>query len=134
MSIDSLITRMRSREAALANTTVTLTRYAARGAFNPATASYAAPTSTTIYTGAAMVLPGGDQVVKAGETGVELCDFVVKFPADTDVQLGDIVTVTVSARDAGLVGQGMRVVDVDNSEWQVCRRAKCIVETPRPAA
>lgn len=128
----ALIARMREREADLADTTGTLKRRTGQGAFDRATATYAAPTLETVFTGEVLVRPDGEAVVDAGDTPVNVSAFVIKFPADTDVQIGDLFTVTASEHDAGLVGQALRVIDTTNDEWQVVRRARAVVETAMP--
>lgn len=132
MSVATFIERMRTRQADLFDTTVTVTRKSATGTFNPATATYAAPTATQIYTGPALVRPQPDQIVAAGEVTLDVSHFVVKLPADTTVEVGDNIAVTASTHDAGLVGLGFRVIEVANDEWQICRRATCVQETVRP--
>lgn len=132
MTVAAFIERMRTKQEALYSSTVAVTRDGGPGAIDSATASYAAPTTTTIYTGAALVRPDSDHDVTTGETSVELSDFVVKLPVDTAVAIGDTVTVTASTYDTGLVGVTLRVLHVDADEWQIARVARCAAQTARP--
>lgn len=134
MTISSLIAHMRTREADLADSTITITRVGARGAFNETTASHAAPATTVVYAGAALVRPDSEAVAEAGGTSIEVSRYLVKVPADTAVELGDVVTVTASTHDAALVGLTCWVVELPADEWQITRRLHCATQTPRPAA
>lgn len=132
MSAADFIERMRDKQAELYSTTVVVSRLSAAGAFSASTASYAAPTATTVYTGAALVRPDSDSLTSAGETTTELSSFTLKLPVNTAIEIGDTVEVTASDFDDGLVGIGLRVVDVTNDEWQIARRCRCVQQTPRP--
>ena len=125
---------MRARQASLFSSTVLVTRGTAAGPFDPTTASYATGTASTIYTGAALVRPNADHVGLAGDTSIDLSAFTVKFPANTAVEVGDVISVTASAHDAGLVGMVFRITEIANDEWQICRKVQAVAETTRPAA
>jgi hypothetical protein len=133
VSVDSFVARMRIRQEALFETTVDVTRGSTVGTLDTATSLYTAGTSTTVYSGPALIRPTIDQITQAGDTSVELSDFLVKFPANTAIQLGDLVTVTASVHDSDLVGAHLRVIHIDNDEWQISRRVQCVIETGRPA-
>lgn len=132
MTVDAFLARMRVRQAELFSSTVTVTRRATVGSFNETTASWSAPSETTVYTGAALVRPMTATVDEAGRTSTAIDTYVVKLPVDTAVHVGDVVTVTASTFDAGLVGVTLRVIDVPVDEWQVCRRATPVRQTERP--
>lgn len=132
MSVDSFITRMRTRQAELFSSTVTVTRDGGPGTLDEATASYAAPTTTSIYAGAALVRPEAEAVAVTGATSVEVDEFLVKVPVNTAVEIGDTVTVTASDYDEALVGVGLRVLEVNPDEWQISRRLSCVRQTARP--
>lgn len=131
MTLSTLIERMRTREADLAESSVVLTRRTGAGTLG-ADASYTAPPVATIYSGAGQVRPEVDSVVESGETSVAVSRYKVKLPADTPAEVGDNVRVISSTFDAGLAGMTLRVVEVLESEWQVTRKLRCEVETGRP--
>lgn len=136
MSVAEFVGRMRERQADLFTTTVTVTHQDATGTFDPATASYDLGAATTVYTGPALVRPqiieGSIDVLTAGETTAETDTYRVKFPVDTALVVGDLVTVTGSTYDAGLVGITMRVLTVGFDEWQITRQCLALAETGRP--
>jgi hypothetical protein len=132
-SPDRFIARMRDREQSLMTNTVRVTRTSGQGIFDPSTASYGDDTETTVYTGPALVRPKTDAVDVTGGTSVQISNYTVKLPPDTPTAVGDVVTVTGSTHDTGLVGVGLRVLDVVNDEWQIVRRLTCAQQTDRPA-
>lgn len=129
---DQFIARMRAREQSLMSATVRITRFAGEGVIDPTTASYGPGTETTIYQGPGLVRPKADSVDQTGGTSVQISDYTVKVPSDTPAAVGDVVTVLSSVHDTGLVGQGLRVLDVINDEWQITRRLTCAQQTVRP--
>jgi hypothetical protein len=125
MSIDQAIRRGQYRYLGLMDTTVTVRRGSSSGAYNPATKTYTPTAGVSVYAGAAIVHAGqpGDT---AGEEGaVRQVRFVVKFPALTDIERGDSVTVTASVHDSGLVGLTVWVLQTEPDEWSICRTAYC---------
>lgn len=84
-------------------------------------------TVTTLYTGGCMIRPAGtvgsDQ--DQGDNETRVGDYTVKFPADTTVQIGAVVTVT-SSPDGGMAGRYFRLTDIPSDDWQVNR--KCAAE------
>lgn len=129
MSVECLIARMRSRQAELFTTGGALTRIATAGTVDDETAARSAPTTETIYDGSALVRPSSE-AERAGIAGsVETVAYTVRLPADTDVAIGDVFTVTASAHDTGLVGASLRVIHCPPDEWQVCRKAVAVIET-----
>lgn len=132
MSAADFIERMRDKQAELYSTTVEVRRFYSQGDFDPATASYTTPAYVVVYTGAALVRPDSDSLTSAGETTTELSSYTLKLPVNTAIEIGDTAAVTASDFDDGLVGVGLRVVDVTNDEWQIARRCRCVQQTPRP--
>lgn len=132
MSAADFIERMRDRQAELYSTTVNVSRFYSEGTFDPDTASYTTPAYITVYTGAALLRPDSDSMAAVGETTTELSSYTLKLPANTAIEVGDTVAVTASDFDDGLVGVGLRVMDVTNDEWQIARRCRCVQQTPRP--
>lgn len=128
---------MRVRQATLYSSTVALKRYSATGTWDPDTATYGSSTTTTVYTGPALVRAAGaaasEQLAQAGETTELITPYVVKLPYDTDVRVGDVVAVTASTHDAGLVGLSLRVASVLHDEWQIARVCLAVDEVNRPA-
>lgn len=124
----------RGEQADIFDTSVTVRRKMGPGVFNPLTASYGPAPAAVVATGPdnALVRPDPDQLVTAGDQSVNVSVFVVKMAPDTDLEVGDEVTVDASAHDAGLVGQVLRVDSVTNDEWQVARKAVASVQTGRP--
>jgi hypothetical protein len=132
MSAADFIERMRDKQAELYSNTVTVTRKSAAGAFNAATASYATPTTTTVYTGAALLRPERDQTADVGEVSLNVSNYLLKLPVNTAAEIGDNVAVTASDFDDDLVGTTLRIIEVSADEWQIARRCRCVVETARP--
>lgn len=91
--------------------------------FDPDSGEYVESPSTDVYDGACMVRPtaGAARVVEFGGAAVALRTYDVTLPADTAVQVEDIVTVTAST-DPGLIDQVMHVLDVAFDERQLNRR------------
>jgi hypothetical protein len=134
-SVNSFITRMRAQQSALFDSTVSLGRTSGAGAFDEATASYGAPTSTAGYTGPALVRPGStvtSSTVSGGATSTEIAGYMVKLPPDTAVAVGDVITIVDSEHDAGLVGLTLRVLEVQPDEWQIARRVFAVDQQARP--
>jgi hypothetical protein len=79
--------------------------------------------SDTIYEGACLVRPALRDLRKVSFGGDQrtLHVYDVQFPADTELEVLDTITVTVSA-DASLVGRSLVVRDVQYDEWQTVRR------------
>ena len=84
---------------------------------DPATASYGAPTATTVYSGAALVRPQRNTVTDAGEISIALSSYDVKLPVDTPVAVGD--TITVSGTLCTNAGAGVLVVTNTGAALQV---------------
>lgn len=104
--------------------TCTVDRAAAQPVFNNDTGEYTAPT-TEVYAGACKIrlAPRVGQDLHTGETELRRSEFNGHFPADTDVAIDDIVTVTSSGTDDALVGRTLRVIDIALGSWQVERIA-----------
>ena len=124
MSVETAIAYFRQRQVALFRSTCTITR-ATPGTFVEATGEITPGTPTTIYTGECLARPfsweGSD--VQAGEEEVRLRGMKLKVPADTAIAKDDVVTITGSSGDTGLVGRKFRITDVLRDDWQVVRVA-----------
>lgn len=100
----------------------TVTRPGAYGAPDETT-GVAARTSTTVYTGVCRVKPEPPGEQTAGEREVVTRRFVVFLPVTVDgVAVGDVVTVTASVFDTGLVGAALTVVGVPVGSHLTARR------------
>jgi hypothetical protein len=122
MSLDSAINYFRSKQAALFAATCTITRSVGEPTFNPSTGEYTPAGTTTIYTGACNVRPrGSGSDVQVGEQELRLSTYVGKLPVNTAVKKDDVLTVTASTYDAGMVGKSFRITDVPSDGWQIAR-------------
>lgn len=132
MSAASFIEHMRKRQESLYSTTVVVGRGALRTVFDETTARYAVTSPMTTYDGPALVRFEPPQLVDVGEATEQVTHYTVKLPPDTDVALGDTISVTASSFDAGLVGKRLRVLEVRFDEWQIARVCKAAAEGERP--
>lgn len=122
MTVQRTLERGRLAARRLMVDTCTVTR---PGAFGAPDESTGIPTRTTtsVYSGACRVKPEQPGEQSAGEREVVTRRFVVSLPADTDgVAVGDVVTVTASVYDAGLVGASLVVVGVPVGSHLTARR------------
>lgn len=78
------------------------------------------PNMVTVFAGPVLVRPEGDvRFVAVGGTEFPQRSFDVTFPAESDVVLGDLLTLTDCPFDAVLIGQPIRITDVRHDSWQV---------------
>ena len=119
-----LIGHLRHHERRLFDSVCAVTRAGDGGfLFDPDSGEYVESPSTDVYEGPCMVRPtaGAARVVEFGGQAVSLRLYDVTLPADTAVEVEDIVTVTGSP-DPGLIGQVMHILDVAFDERQLNRR------------
>lgn len=92
--------------------------------FNSTSGEYTAPTVET-YVGPCKIrlAPRVGEDVHVGETEIRRSEFNGHFPADTEVAVDDVVTVTASTTDEALIGQRLRVTDIALGSWQLERIA-----------
>lgn len=86
------------------------------------------PTST-LYTGKCRVQQSATQAQRedAGEDHLLLLRFEVQLPMSvTDLEVGDLVTVTASAHDPDLPGRVFRVHDLAHKTHATARRVQCV--------
>lgn len=123
------IDRMRLRQAGLFTSTVTVSRGAGEGTWDPEAGTWTPGAGTDVYEGPALVRATqrrGAREDDLGELGATvLAPFTAKLPPDTDVRRGDTITVTASEHDASLVGLDLYVLHVPYDEWQIARVALC---------
>ena len=81
-------------------------------------------TLVTTYSGRLLVMPQHKvKRLEAGGTTRAVSGYDVTLPVDTDVQRGDIVTVTRARYDGALVGIPLTIVDAPLDPWQIARYA-----------
>ena len=85
-------------------------------------------TATTVYTGKCRVrTAASDAQTSAGDRATMTRDFVVHLPASvTAVQVDDVVTVTASALDPGLVNLVLTVAGEARGTHVTARRLACV--------
>lgn len=126
MSIHTTIARARAAQEKVFLDTCTVTRATGEPVFDPDTGQVITPT-VTVYTGRCRVLPAdsGADEVQAGETLVGTPDVTVRFPVDTDVRRDDVVTITGSTYDPGMVDKSYTVRKAVNDGRQFARHVVC---------
>lgn len=110
----------------------TITDAAAGQVYDPATDSYVTPPGAVRYTGPCKVTSrdNADRQVEAGAETVSLWPVVVSVPMTVvGVEVDDVVTVTASALDPGLVGARFRVRQVPSGSFLTARRLGAEVQT-----
>ncbi len=82
-----------------------------------------APEYVTVYTGPVLVRPQADslRIASSGGASFPVLKFEVTLPADSDVAIGDVLTVTDAPFDDDLTGRPLRLVDVALDAWQAAR-------------
>lgn len=129
MTLAAALDYFRRREAELRSSEVIIERSVGEGVFDEDTGEVDEDEPDVIYEGPALIrsnATGGAQVgidVQAGEREVRLLRTKIKFPPDTPVRKDDMVVVTTSEHDAGLVGSSFRITDVLPDDWQITRVA-----------
>jgi hypothetical protein len=83
------------------------------------------PATTSVYSGACLVRHARADDPDVAGIATDTAAYKVKLPVDTAVAEGDVVTVTASTHDAGLVDVGLTVVSVRLDGWQISREAIC---------
>lgn len=107
--------------------TCTITRGDGEPVLNTASGSMVIDDPTEVYSGKCMLSPEGDRlgVVVEGGGSVRPTTYRGSIPIDSggdDVVPGDILTVTSSRRDPGLVGQTFRVDRALSGTFAVSRK------------
>ena len=132
MSIDTAIKRFRSKQAGQFTDEATVSRPVGEMTYDPDFGSV--QDYDEVYSGECKIRPAdrtGNEV-GAGQTEVLIVDSTGKFPVDTDLQMDDIVTVTASLYDAGMVGRQYRISSAPSDGWQIAR-VVVLEETVVPA-
>ena len=114
--------------------TVTITDKTSVGTWNRTTKQYGTASTTTVYTGGALIRPAGATVPGAtgagaigrGKQAEVLFDFFVYLPETaTGIGVGNEVTVDASLLAADLVGTVMAVQSIENDSYETRRTLKC---------
>lgn len=104
--------------------TVTVSRHSTGGTFNPTTLKYDGGTETTVYSGGALIRPGGNQAAEE-ELPNELRTFgqySVLLPYDSaELDVEDKIAVTASVSDPQLVGKTLRVLSIRRDSYNTRR-------------
>lgn len=107
---------------------ITITDLTSRGTFNRATMQYDTPSTSTLYTGLALVRPVTGNVRDRGMEGEVLYTHTVHVPFSVDgVAPGNEVSVTVSAYDDDLTGAVLTVQDVSADTLLTHRELRCVL-------
>lgn len=132
MSVDTLIARMRSKERRSWRSEGIVTRASSVSTFNPTTGEETPDDPTTVYEGICQVRAsrGRRRDSQVGEQEVRIAALEVKFPANVEVQNDDVLELTRSSYDAGLVERSFRLTDIQWDDWQITRVAQLEEVTP----
>lgn len=107
---------------------ITITDKTSIGTWNRTTKQYDAPSTSTIYTGGALIRPKSATIKDRGETGETLYSHIVHVPFSVDtVAPGNVVTVTVSVYDDDLTGAVLTVQDVSADTLLTHRELQCLL-------
>jgi len=124
MSLETAIARFRRRQADLFRDEATVYRPTTGGSLGVgnvwvptvATILYSGPCLMRAFIWEGTTTESADQVVR-------LRGMRAKFPADTDIEMDDVVVASASTYDASLVGVGFKVTDAFRDGWQISRIA-----------
>lgn len=125
MSLDSAISRFRRRQRDLFRDVAKVERPSTSGTID-GDGTYTPGASTVVESAVSCLLRAftwEGTSVEAGGSEVRLRRVRAKFPVDTDVRYGDIITPTASIYDSSLVGVYFRVTDSFRDGWQIARVA-----------
>lgn len=76
----------------------------------------------TVYEGPVLVQPEGDAtLVHVGGSSWPVRPLEVTLPAESDVNIDDVLTLTTCPNDPTLVGQEIEIFDVKRDSWQIAR-------------
>ncbi len=108
--------------------TITITDSTSRGTWNRATKQYDTPTTSTVYSGTALIRPVSATTKNRGEQGEVLFTHTIQVPFSVDsVAPGNIVTVTVSVYDDDLTGATLTVQSVEQDSYLTHRELHCLL-------
>jgi hypothetical protein len=108
--------------------TITITDLTSRGTFNRTTKQFDSESTSTVYTGGALIRPKSAAARERGEQGEVLYTHIVHVPYDTDgVTVGNTITVTTSVYDADLTGAVLTIQDHSGDSYMTHRELKCLL-------
>lgn len=120
MSLDQAIAYFRAEQEDLFRSTATI-KVKSGTTFDPVTGSNT-PTYTIRATGVpCLIRPRSASRGEVAETEATISRHEGKFPANTNIQVEDLVDVTASTHDSGLVGKTFAVVERPLDDWQIAR-------------
>lgn len=124
MSLDAARAFFERQQMLLFRDEATVTRGSGTPTFNPATGVTTTVPGATVYTGECLIRGTSWQGFDVGVGETEVRSRTVRgwLPKDTAVEVNDVLTVTASTHDAGMVGRVMRITDVPKDGWQVVRK------------
>lgn len=128
--IAGLLSAGRAQAESLMTDACTITRAGAgEPVFDPETGGYTDPPAVTVYEGKCRVQMRGAAAVQNAQLGgedVTFYDVEVSLPITvTDVEVGDLVTMTAAAFDDGLAGTSYRVHGLHAKSQATARRLLC---------
>lgn len=123
-TISNAITRFRSEWATRFTDSIVVTNLTDRGTFNETTLLYDAPTAPAVYTGGALIRPGGSAETVRGEANQTSHEFEVYVPWDTD-GIEPSMSVAVTSTDGDLNGQTLIVEEVYADSYITRRMLGC---------
>lgn len=106
---------------------VVITEPDAKGTLNQTTGQIEGGTSTTIYTGPALIRPAGEGVAMFGQEQIASASHLVVLPPTgvSNVGVGQTIEVTTSGLDAELVGRKLTIRAIHFDSYETMRVALC---------
>jgi uncharacterized protein DUF6093 len=121
VSLETARAYFAQRQADLFRSTVTI-KVKTGETFNPSTGANT-PVYTTRASGVScLIRPRSAHAEQVGEEEAIVARHEAKFPVDQVVEIDDLIVVTGSTHDAGLVGKTFAVKERLHDDWQICRR------------
>lgn len=132
MSFDTTLEFFRDQQAEQFTDSATVNRPVGEMTYDPDAGSV--QDYDEVYSGECKIRPAdrSGNEVGAGQTEMVILDSTGKFPVDADLQKDDIVVVTASTYDAGMVGRQYRISSAPADGWQIAR-VTVLEETLVPA-
>lgn len=120
---DNHVSFFQTEYASVLTETGTIGRLAARGTYNPVTRRHSDAPRDEKYSGSFQVRPDlRSEQRDAGEARQTVGRYIVLVPATVDdLEPEDLITVSTSTHDSGLVGMKLRIVDFANDAYPTIR-------------
>lgn len=98
---------------------ITVTDLTTRGTFNRTTKAYDSPSTSTKYSGGALIRPGSASIKARGGEGEVIYDYTISVPhTAVGIVVGNEVTVNASLYSTDLVGAVLTVKDVSADSYE----------------